>query len=145
MGEAKDREKTKALVTRVHFSFRELSTLVVFLIAEVKPANRSQRKRYETLFDELKADDIIEKIESPEGLKIADMNVSTLVYREITRSSMDYLRECLDAKTSGMQTLILGKVDSRIGKALEGDYLAPDEAAPNGTSTADKTEAPPAQ
>lgn len=142
-GEAKVNAERKAKIHEVIFSYKELVTLAVFLLANVKPANRSERRRYETMFDELQLDDIVEQVESADGLKTAEVEKrkGEILVREITGSTLDYLREKLDAQTAGVATLILGRIDRRLEDAKDGKRVAPD-ARPNGESAAPEAPLP---
>jgi hypothetical protein len=133
MGEARKKQQASKIVKSIEFSQRELVTLTLFLLQQVKPANRSQRKRFEELFNELGVDDIVAKIESPGGLKTAEVIEATgLVERPMSRASLSYLRECLDAEMAGLQALILGRIDNRVGRSLDdadGDTAVPANGA----------------
>lgn len=134
MGEAKIKEENRTRTHRIHFEHRERAVLATHLVQATlrpdgssKPAtmDRDERRRLETLFEEIGLVEIIDSgiAVSNEELQRKDITVYT-----VTNGSLDELYDRLAGPANGPGVRVVMAVERRIEAIRAGKYELPEEA-----------------
>jgi len=137
MSEHKIKEENRTKMFKIGFSFRERVVLALHLLQNIKPANRSDRKRFDTLFNDLGLDDIAERLDGGGGISPKETQRQDVTVFDVTGEVIDYLYEKLDGPSNGPATLTIADIERRIEDVKADRYTPPlaenlpsEEAAP---------------